>query len=78
MSDLNQYKIEQAAMFAIQDEFDQAEADGRIEDLAEGCAILFRAARKCGFDEDTVSKIAADLITKLRSDLIQTERTIGR
>jgi hypothetical protein len=69
MSDLKKYKLEQDALFAIQDEFEQEEADAKIEDLAHGCAVIFKAARKCGFDETTSSKIAADLVLKLRPDL---------
>lgn len=70
MSDLKKYLNEQDAIFAIQDEFERAEADARITELATASAILFKAARKCGFDEDAASRIAADLIKKNRPDLL--------
>jgi hypothetical protein len=71
LSDLKRYKSEQDAMFAIQEEFEQAESYKRSEELATAHATIMKAALKTGFfDEDAAGRIALDLIGRCRPDLI--------
>ena len=67
MSDLNRYKGEEDAIFAAQDEIDQAEEYARSERLGRGMAIIFNEAKKLGFDENTSTAITVDLIGRVQA-----------